>query len=79
MSESLERHEYRASDGSVVIQLPYGFISERYLIKRSQRSPFSQQATPFEDMVIRVVRYAFAEIPANIGNFESRKANDSRS
>ena len=52
----------------LVVQLPYGFIKERFFTYKYARSPFIQQATPFEDFVIRIVRYAFARVPANIGN-----------
>ena len=51
----------------VVFQLPYGFISERYLTQKKHQSPFVKQASPFQDFVIRCVRYAFARFPANIG------------
>lgn len=51
----------------LVLKLPYSFISERYFIPRLRRSPFVQQATPFQDLVIRCVRYAFANLPASIG------------
>lgn len=54
-------------DGKLVIQLPYQFITERLIARKFARSPFSQQATAFEDFIIRIVRYAFAKIPANIG------------
>ena len=50
-----------------VFQLPYGFISERYFTPRKDRTPFVQQASPFQDFVIRCVRYAFANFPAKIG------------
>lgn len=51
----------------LLIQLPYGFIKERFFTQKSARPPFIQQATPFEDFVIRIVRYAFANIPSKIG------------
>ena len=51
----------------VVFQLPYAFISERYLTSKKDRSPFIRQASPFQDFVIRCVRYAFAYFPARIG------------
>jgi acetyl esterase/lipase len=51
----------------VVFYLPYRFISERYFTPKKQRSPFVQKASPFQDIVIRCVRYAFARFPAKIG------------
>ena len=51
----------------VVLQLPYQLCRERYFTSKHKRSPFVQQASFFQDLVIRVVRYAFAFIPANIG------------
>lgn len=53
--------------GRVVFRLPYGFIAERYFTPKRQRSPFVRQASPFQDFVIRCVRYAFACFPAKIG------------
>ncbi|KAK3676129.1 hypothetical protein LTR78_003879 [Recurvomyces mirabilis] len=47
--------------------LPIQLIRERYLTPRYQRSRFVQNATLFQDVVIRCVRYAFAKIPATIG------------
>jgi acetyl esterase/lipase len=51
----------------LVFQLPYQFVRERYLLKKERKTPFVQRATVFEDIVIRCVRYAFANIPARIG------------
>ncbi|KAL8789183.1 MAG: hypothetical protein Q9213_001290 [Squamulea squamosa] len=51
----------------VVFQLPYQLCRERYFTRKNQRSPFVQQASFFQDLVIRIVRYAFAFIPAKIG------------
>ena len=50
-----------------VVQLPRAFIRERYLIPREKRSVFVQTASPFEDFVVRCIRYAFAHIPPRIG------------
>jgi hypothetical protein len=50
-----------------VVQLPYQFIKERFFTAKEQKSAFNQHATPFQDFVIRCVRYAFAKIPATIG------------
>ncbi|KAG9237152.1 Arylacetamide deacetylase-like protein [Amylocarpus encephaloides] len=55
------------ADTVIVIKLPLGFIYDRVYLSRQYRSPFVQQATCFEDIVIRCVRYAFAYIPAHIG------------
>ena len=51
----------------VVIQLPYQFLHDHLLLSKARRPPFVQQATLFEDFVIRIVRYAFAKMPASIG------------
>lgn len=51
----------------LVIKLPLKLFHERLLLSREHRSPFVQQASWFEDAVIRCVRYAFAYIPAEIG------------
>lgn len=48
-------------------ELPRNFMRERYLVPREQRSLFVQTASPFEDFVIRCVKYAFGNVPANIG------------
>ena len=40
-----------------VIKLPYQYFNERFCVGKTKRSPFVQQATPFEDFIIRVVRY----------------------
>ena len=50
-----------------VLKLPLGFIYDHFLISTEHRNPFVQQASWFEDVVIRCVRYAFAFIPASIG------------
>ncbi|CZS91435.1 related to hydrolase [Rhynchosporium agropyri] len=49
------------------IRLPLKFLYERYLLAKASQPPFVQQASWFEDIVIRCVRYAFASIPADIG------------
>ncbi|KAH8671777.1 Alpha/Beta hydrolase protein [Tricladium varicosporioides] len=51
----------------LLVRLPLGFIHERFYRSQDQRTPFVQQASWFEDIVVRCVRYAFAYIPANIG------------
>lgn len=49
------------------VQLPYCFIKERYFTPRRNRSPFVKHASPFQDFVIRCVRYAFAQFPSRMG------------
>ncbi|KAI1661779.1 alpha/beta-hydrolase [Daldinia decipiens] len=51
----------------LLFQLPFELIRERYFVGYEQQSPFVQKASPFEDLVIRCVRYAFANIPPEIG------------
>ncbi|KAF1991039.1 alpha/beta-hydrolase [Aulographum hederae CBS 113979] len=51
----------------LAIRLPIQFFEERFLRPRSRQSPFVQQATLFQDFVIRCVRYAFAFMPAKLG------------
>lgn len=50
-----------------MLQLPYEIIQERNLTRKRDRSPFVKQASVFQDVVIRCVRYAFAHFPAKIG------------
>ncbi|KAK4188701.1 Alpha/Beta hydrolase protein [Podospora australis] len=55
-------------------ELPRQFVRERYLEPREQQSLFVQKASAFEDFVIRCVKYAFGNVPANIGRvFFSKK------
>jgi acetyl esterase/lipase len=61
------RDESSGTDGTPVFQLPCQFVRERYMSKREAQSPFVQNATIFEDVVVRCVRYAFARIPSRIG------------
>ncbi|KAK0386281.1 hypothetical protein NLU13_6118 [Sarocladium strictum] len=51
----------------LALRLPYEFVKERYFTSRQSQSRFVQDATAFEDFVIRCVRYAFANIPASVG------------
>ncbi|KAK0718385.1 Alpha/Beta hydrolase protein [Lasiosphaeria miniovina] len=51
----------------LIVELPTAFIRDRYLVRRKHRSPFVQRASPFEDFVIRCVRYAFTNIPPKVG------------
>ncbi|KAL8762265.1 MAG: hypothetical protein Q9184_001713 [Pyrenodesmia sp. 2 TL-2023] len=51
----------------LIFQLPYQLCNERYFTRKPERAPFVQQASLFQDLVIRIVRYAFAFIPAKIG------------
>lgn len=43
-----------------------GFIKERYFLKTENKPAFVRQASPFEDFVVRCVRYAFANIPPKV-------------
>jgi hypothetical protein len=36
-------------------------------MKKAERPVFVQKASPFEDFVVRCVRYAFANIPPKVG------------
>ncbi|KAK5945573.1 hypothetical protein PMZ80_002778 [Knufia obscura] len=58
----------------LLFQLPYQLIYERYRLPETEQSPFCQNATLFQDIVIRCVRYAFAFIPASIGRVFFSKA-----
>ncbi|OQO11053.1 hypothetical protein B0A48_05308 [Cryoendolithus antarcticus] len=51
----------------LLLRLPYQLVRERYFTRHDQKNPFVRQATLFQDLVIRCVRYAFARIPASIG------------
>ncbi|KAF4471653.1 neutral cholesterol ester hydrolase 1 [Fusarium albosuccineum] len=51
----------------LLLELPLEFIQDRYFTHPSRQLPFTQSATIFEDLVIRCVRYAFANIPAKVG------------
>ncbi|KAI0128426.1 Alpha/Beta hydrolase protein [Xylariales sp. AK1849] len=51
----------------LLFKLPLGFIYERLFVAQAKRSPFVQIAAPFEDFVIRCVRYAFANLPPRVG------------
>lgn len=51
-----------------------GFIHERYFLKAEDKPAFVRQASPFEDFVVRCVRYAFANIPPRVARvFFSRR------
>lgn len=51
----------------LLLELPFKFIRERYFVGYDKQSPFVQKASPFEDLVVRCVRYAFANIPPTVG------------
>ncbi|KAK4039918.1 monoterpene epsilon-lactone hydrolase, partial [Parachaetomium inaequale] len=51
----------------LLAKLPVAFIRNRYLLPREKRSAFLRRASLFEDVVVRCVRYAFANIPPRIG------------
>ena len=70
-------YPHRSINAFPVAQLPYQFLKERFLVKKCKRSPFVQQATAFEDFIIRIIRYAFARIPANIGIIHTAKVKGS--
>jgi hypothetical protein len=50
-----------------VIRLPSQFIRERFLTRKASQNAFVRTSTLFEDLVIRCVRYAFANMPAGVG------------
>ncbi|CAO2651488.1 Nn.00g040580.m01.CDS01 [Neocucurbitaria sp. VM-36] len=56
------------------VLIPYQFIRERFFIPHEHRTPFVRKATPFQDVVIRFVRYAFANMPAFLGRVFFSKA-----
>ncbi|KAH8673914.1 Alpha/Beta hydrolase protein [Xylariales sp. PMI_506] len=58
----------------LLFQLPRDFVRDRYLVAYGNRSPFVQVASPFEDFVIRCVRYAFAHLQPNVGRVFFSKA-----
>lgn len=43
------------------------FFYNRYIRRCDERSSFVKEATPFEDFVVRCVRYAFTHVPPRIG------------
>jgi acetyl esterase/lipase len=51
----------------LLFRLPYQLLTERYFTKKEGRTPFVRNATFFQDLVIRCVRYAFANMPVSIG------------
>lgn len=51
----------------LLFELPSSLFRERFLLSPDERSPFVQRASFFEDLVVRCVRYAFANLPTNIG------------
>jgi acetyl esterase/lipase len=57
-----------------VFAIPYQFIRERFFVPYENRTPFVKKATPFQDLVIRFVRFAFANMPAFIGRTFFSKA-----
>ena len=57
-----------------VFVIPYQFVWERFFTAHEQRTRFVQKATPFQDFVIRFVRFAFANMPAFIGRTFFSKA-----
>lgn len=53
--------------GKKVLRLPASLIYERYYLRPENQPAFVRQASPFEDVVVRCVRYAFAKIPPSVG------------
>ncbi|KXJ97495.1 Alpha/Beta hydrolase protein [Microdochium bolleyi] len=51
----------------LLIKLPLTFLRDRFLVPIHQQPAFVAVATPFEDFVIRCVRFAFSNIPPRIG------------
>ena len=49
------------------MRLPAALFHDRFLVNWEDRSNFVQKASIFEDLVIRCVRYAFANIPPEVG------------
>ncbi|KAI0166043.1 Alpha/Beta hydrolase protein [Xylariaceae sp. FL1272] len=58
----------------LLFQLPYAFIHNRYLVDRRKQPAFFRDASPFEDIVIRCVRFAFAKISPSVGKAFFSKA-----
>ncbi|KAJ6444726.1 hypothetical protein O9K51_03122 [Purpureocillium lavendulum] len=57
-----------------VLELPYRFFRDRYWAAPDAPPSFVKRSSIFEDVVIRCVRYAFKNLPANIGRvFFSKK------
>jgi hypothetical protein len=57
-----------------VFNLPTSFIRDRFFTRREKQTPFVQVASPFEDLVVRCVRYAFANVPPRVGRVFFSKA-----
>jgi hypothetical protein len=49
------------------LELPVAFFYDRLLAGPDKQPPFVRRASPFEDIVIRCIRYGFANIPPKIG------------
>lgn len=62
------------TNNRTVIDLPYGFIRDHTITPTNQQSPFILRATLFQDFVIRIVRFAFAKLPSDIGRVFFSKA-----
>ncbi|KAJ4363476.1 hypothetical protein N0V83_009770 [Neocucurbitaria cava] len=58
----------------LALVIPYQFVRERFFIPHEHRTLFVKKATPFQDLVIRFVRYAFANMPAFLGRVFFSKA-----
>jgi acetyl esterase/lipase len=57
-----------------VLVIPFQFVRDRLFVPYQHRTPFVKKATPFQDLVIRFVRFAFAHMPAFIGRTFFSKA-----
>ncbi|KAH7041082.1 Alpha/Beta hydrolase protein [Microdochium trichocladiopsis] len=58
----------------LLLKLPFQFLKTRFLVPAHRQPPFVAVASPFEDFVIRCVRYAFSNIPPKIGRVFFSKA-----
>ncbi|KAI1268255.1 Alpha/Beta hydrolase protein [Xylariaceae sp. FL1019] len=60
----------------LLFHLPYDFFHNRYFVERGEQPPFFRDASPFEDIVIRCVRFSFANISPQVGKaFFSREVS----
>jgi acetyl esterase/lipase len=52
---------------NLLFRIPYQLVHERYYTPLASRSPYVQQCSLFQDVVVRCVRYAFGSMPASVG------------
>ncbi|KAK6519642.1 hypothetical protein TWF281_003466 [Arthrobotrys megalospora] len=50
-----------------VFTLPYSFFRDHVLLSKEERPDFVNDSTLFQELVIRLVRYSFANLPSDIG------------